>query len=198
MNIVIVDHYDSFTYNLVHLFAQANGAQITVVRCDSATATEVAELRPHAIVLSPGPGSPADPKYFGVSSTLLRELSPRVPTLGICLGHQGIAHVFGGSVIRAPEPRHGKTSRIGHNGSRLFDGIPATFEAMRYHSLMVSHTDLPAELRVTSETDGIIMSLEHIALPIFGVQFHPESIGTSCGAQLARNFLAIASDAGMQ
>jgi anthranilate synthase component 2 len=187
--ILMIDNYDSFTYNLVQELAEISGAEIDVVRNDAGTADELLALRPDAVVISPGPGTPDD---AGVSKELIRAASA-VPMLGICLGMQSLAEVHGGSIVRAPEPVHGKTSPIHHNGSGLMSGLPDPFIATRYHSLIVDRETVPAELEVTAWTeDGIVMGLAHREEPHHAVQFHPESYLSVDGMQLLANFLAIA------
>ena len=188
--IVMIDNYDSFTYNLVQYFGEL-GAEVQVYRNDAISAAEVEALNPSHIVISPGPGDPGD---AGVSNDLIRQLGPHRPLLGVCLGHQCIGEVFGGKVVRAPRLMHGKTSPIYHYGEDLFVGIPSPFEATRYHSLIVAEP-LPAELQITAFTrEGEMMGLRHRQYPIFGVQFHPESILTGPGKQILRNFLAVKGD----
>jgi anthranilate synthase/aminodeoxychorismate synthase-like glutamine amidotransferase len=183
--LLMIDNYDSFTYNLVHLF-QELGAEVAVYRNDAITADEAEALEPEHLVISPGPGRPAD---AGVSVELIRRLGPRVPTLGVCLGHQAIVEAFGGEVGQAQALLHGKSSPVEHDGRGVFAGLPAAFEAGRYHSLAA--TRVPDELEVTARTpDGEVMGVRHRALPIEGVQFHPESVLTPLGPQLARNFLS--------
>jgi anthranilate synthase/aminodeoxychorismate synthase-like glutamine amidotransferase len=183
--IVVIDNYDSFTYNLVQAFGEL-GADIQVYRNDALTVEQIEALRPSHIVISPGPGDPDD---GGVSLEVLKQLGPKIPTLGVCLGHQCIGQAFGGKVIRAPRLMHGKTSMVYHKESPLFNGIPSPFEATRYHSLIVEEP-LPAELRVTGFTDqGEVMALRHREYPIVGVQFHPESILTTYGPRILQNFL---------
>ncbi len=187
--ILMIDNYDSFTYNLVQYFGEL-GEDLTVKRNDQITATGAAKLKPSAIVISPGPGRPAD---AGVSNELIRTFSGRVPILGVCLGHQCIGEVFGGEVVRATRPMHGKTSRIFHKGSGVFAELPNPFEATRYHSLIVKRESLPKELSVTAWTqEKEIMGLQHAKLPVYGVQFHPESILTESGKSLLRNFVGLA------
>jgi len=183
--IAVIDNYDSFTYNLVQFLGEL-GADVRVFRNDAITADELDALNPSHIVISPGPGTPDD---AGVSRDVIRRLGPRRPTLGVCLGHQCIGEVFGGQVVRAPRLMHGKTSTIHHNGQGIFAGLPAPFEATRYHSLIVDEP-LPSSLQLTAFTrEGELMGLRHRAYPIFGVQFHPESILTGCGRELLRNFI---------
>ena len=185
--VLVLDNYDSFTYNLVQYLGEL-GAPVSVVRNDQTTVAAIAARRPERIVISPGPGRPED---AGVTMDLIRELGPRTPIFGVCLGHQAIGAVFGGTVRRARVPMHGKTSTIEHNGRGLFSGLTGPFPASRYHSLIVADEGLPAELEVTARTkeDGTIMGLRHRTLPIHGVQFHPESILTSEGRRILRNFL---------
>ncbi len=184
--IVVIDNYDSFTYNLVQYLGEL-GAEIRVFRNDQVTLDEIRELKPSHIVISPGPGRPAD---GGISNEVIKEFHQTVPILGVCLGHQCIGHVFGGTVSRAPRLMHGKTSAIYHNGSSLYAGLPNPFEAGRYHSLIVQDP-LPAELEATAFTDaGEMMGLKHKRYPLFGVQFHPESILTPEGKKLLENFLS--------
>jgi anthranilate synthase component 2 len=183
--LLMIDNYDSFTYNLVHLF-QELGAEVAVYRNDAITVGEAEALEPDHLVISPGPGRPAD---AGVSVELIRRLGPRVPTLGVCLGHQAIVEAFGGEVGQAQALLHGKSSPVEHDGRGVFTGLPAGFEAGRYHSLAA--TRVPDDLEVTARTpDGEVMGVRHRALPIEGVQFHPESVLTPLGPQLARNFLS--------
>ena len=184
--ILVVDNYDSFTYNLVHLVAMETD-DVRVVRNDAVTVADVAAMAPDGILISPGPGRPAD---AGVSEALVRELGPTVPVLGVCLGHQAIGEVYGGRVVHAEQLMHGKTSRIRHAGAGVFDGLEADFVATRYHSLVVDRASLPDDLEVTAETaDGVIMGLRHRAHPVEGVQFHPESILTTEGPRLVRNWV---------
>ena len=186
LRLVLVDNYDSFVYNLAQSCG-ALGAQPVVVRSD-ATLRELAELEPDAIVISPGPGGPLD---AGVSMDAIARFGERLPILGVCLGHQCIGAVFGADVRRAAVgPVHGKTSVVTHDGKGVFDGAPSPFEATRYHSLAVDEASVPAELIVTAHSDdGTVMGLRHVALPIEGVQFHPESVLTAHGDKLLYNFL---------
>ena len=184
--VVVVDNYDSFTYNLVQYLGEL-GAEPIVHRHDAVTVDEVAALAPDAILISPGPGTPRD---AGISNDVIRTLGPTVPTFGVCLGHQCIGEVFGGRVVRAERVMHGKTSSVRHDGQGVMAGLPNPFEATRYHSLVVERSSLPDVLEITAETeDGVIMGLRHRELPIEGVQFHPESILTSVGKELLTNFL---------
>jgi anthranilate synthase component 2 len=187
--LVVIDNYDSFTYNLVQYLGEL-GERLQVFRNDQVTVDQVAALAPEAIVISPGP---CTPREAGISIDLLRRLGPRIPTLGVCLGHQCIGEAFGGRVVRAPEIMHGKTSLIYHDGRGVFEGLPSPFEAIRYHSLVVDRASLPADLILTAQTSaGLIMGLRHRSYPIEGVQFHPESIKTEVGKDLLRNFLRLA------
>jgi anthranilate synthase component 2 len=190
--ILVIDNYDSFTYNLVQYLGEL-GAEVHVVRNDAATVETIAASQPERIVISPGPGRP---EQAGITMEVIRQLGPTVPILGVCLGHQAIGAVFGGSVVRAAAPMHGKTSTIEHDGRGVFTGIEGPFTASRYHSLIVTEAGLPAELEVSARTEGdhAIMGLRHRRLPIHGVQFHPESILTGEGHRLLRNFLSGSMD----
>ena len=185
--ILVLDNYDSFTYNLVQYLGEL-GAQVEVVRNDATTVDAIEQSRPERIVISPGPGRPED---AGLTMDVIRRLGAKTPILGVCLGHQAIGAVFGGSVVRAPVPMHGKTSTIEHDGRGVFRGVPSPFVASRYHSLVVAEDGLPASLEISAKTkeDGIIMGLRHREFPVHGVQFHPESILTGEGHHLLRNFL---------
>ena len=185
--VFVLDNYDSFTYNLVQYLGEM-GVEICVKRNDDVTVEAITASRPAAIVVSPGPGRPED---AGVTMDVIRKLGATIPILGVCLGHQAIGAVYGGSVIRAAVPMHGKTSTIEHDGRGVFAGITEPFVASRYHSLIVSDQGLPAELEVTARTkeDGTIMGLRHRTLPVYGVQFHPESILTGEGRRILRNFI---------
>jgi anthranilate synthase/aminodeoxychorismate synthase-like glutamine amidotransferase len=184
--LIIIDNYDSFTYNLAQAFGLL-GVSLKVIRNDAITVDALKAMAPSHLVISPGPGDPDD---GGISLATLTSLSHKIPTLGVCLGHQCIGQAFGGKVIRAPRLMHGKTSMIYHNGSPLFTGVPSPFEATRYHSLIVEETSLPKALKVTAFTDqGEMMALKHSEYPIVGVQFHPESILTTYGPRLLQNFL---------
>ena len=187
--LLVLDNYDSFTYNLVQ-YLQVLQPDVTVYRNDVIAVDDVKAMSPDAIVISPGPCTPHE---AGISVGLIRELGPTVPTLGVCLGHQAIGAAFGGQVVRAPVLMHGKTSPIAHDGRRLFADLPNPFQATRYHSLIVARDSLPEELEVTAESpDGLIMGVQHRSHPIYGVQFHPESILTAAGPALLRNFLQLA------
>ena len=185
--VLVIDNYDSFTYNLVQYLGEL-GATVRVVRNDVESVDAIGLIGADQIVISPGPGRPED---AGVTMAVIRTLGKQTPVLGVCLGHQAIGAVFGGSVVRAPVPMHGKTSTIEHNGRGVFSGLTAPFVASRYHSLVVADEGLPDELEVTARTQegGIIMGLRHRSLPIQGVQFHPESILTGEGRHMLRNFL---------
>ena len=183
--ILVVDNYDSFTYNLVHLVAAVT-ADVQVVRNDALTVADVVAMAPAGVLISPGPGRPAD---AGISEALIRDLGPTLPIFGVCLGHQAIGEVYGGHVVHAETLMHGKTSRIQHDGHGLFDGVEPDFVATRYHSLVVDRASLPDVLEVTAETaDGVIMGLRHRVHPVVGVQFHPESILTTEGARIVRTW----------
>ncbi len=188
--VLVLDNYDSFVYNLVQYIGGLGGEPI-VYRNDMVTLNEAKKLKPDRIVISPGPGTPSDERDFGVCSSILRELSKQIPTLGVCLGHQGIADVYGGKVINAKKLLHGKTSVIQHDGKSVFKGLENPFEATRYHSLAVDERSLPDDLKVTARAldDGEVMGLRHRRYPIEGVQFHPESILTKIGIDLIRNFI---------
>jgi len=185
--VCVIDNYDSFTYNLVQYLGEL-GAEVQVVRNDAATVDEVAAIKPERIVISPGPGRPED---AGITMKVIRRLGETTPVLGVCLGHQAIGAAFGGQVVRAGVPMHGKTSIIEHNGRGVFSGISEQFEASRYHSLVVLEQGLPDALEITARTrdDRIVMGLRHRRWPVYGVQFHPESILTGEGHKLLRNFL---------
>ena len=184
--LLVIDNYDSFTYNLVQYLGEL-GADLTVIRNDRITVEEIKEMRPGRIVISPGPGVPS---RAGISVELIKKLGPDMPILGVCLGHQAIGEAYGGQIIQAPTLMHGKTSMVHHEGKGLFAGLEQPFQAARYHSLVVDPETLPKELHLEAWTeDGIIMGIRHIDFPVFGVQFHPESIVTDCGKQLLRNFL---------
>jgi len=184
--VFVLDNYDSFTYNLVQYLGEL-GARLLVRRNNQVTMSEVEALGPSHIVISPGPGRPEN---AGVTADLIRQFGSRVPTLGVCLGHQAIGMVYGGRVVRAPVPMHGKTSVIEHDGRGVFAGLTSPIEASRYHSLVVSPEDMPEVLEVSARTrDGIVMGLRHREYPVHGVQFHPESVLTADGRRMLRNFL---------
>jgi anthranilate synthase component 2 len=187
--ILLIDNYDSFTFNLVHYLGEL-GAECDVRRNDAITVDEALALDPEAIVLSPGPCTPTE---AGICCDLIRASAGRVPMLGVCLGHQAIGQVFGGEVVRAPKPMHGKTSPVIHRGSDVFAGLPSPFLATRYHSLTVRPESVPDVLVATAHTeDGVIMGLRHSVYPLFGVQFHPESIASEHGHDILANFLRLA------
>ncbi len=185
--VLVIDNYDSFTYNLVQYLGEL-GADVSVLRNDAGTVDRVVDAKPDRIVISPGPGRP---EQAGVTMEVIRRLGETTPILGVCLGHQAIGAAFGGSVVRAGVPMHGKTSTIEHDGRGVFRGIAGPFAASRYHSLVVSEQGLPDALEITARTreDGVVMGLRHRRLPIHGVQFHPESILTGEGRTILRNFL---------
>jgi anthranilate synthase/aminodeoxychorismate synthase-like glutamine amidotransferase len=186
--IVIIDNYDSFTYNLVQYFGELE-PDIRVFRNDAIDAGGIRALKPDRIIVSPGPCSP---KEAGISCDVIRELGPEIPTLGVCLGHQCIGAVYGGDIVRADRIMHGKLSSIRHNGNRLFEGVESPFKATRYHSLIIKRDTCPEALEITAETDEReIMGVAHREFPIWGVQFHPESILTACGKQIVRNFVEL-------
>ena len=185
--VLVIDNYDSFTYNLVQYLGEL-GAKIVVRRNDEATISQLRELKHARVLISPGPGRP---EQAGVSLDVIREFGPRMPVLGVCLGHQAIGLAFGGDVVRAPVPIHGKTSTVEHNRKGVFAGLTSSFLAGRYHSLVVDEKTLPGDLEVTARAkeDGLVMGLQHRTLPIHGVQFHPESVLTNEGRRILRNFL---------
>jgi anthranilate synthase/aminodeoxychorismate synthase-like glutamine amidotransferase len=187
--LLVIDNYDSFTYNLVQYLGEL-GAEMKVFRNDEVTLDQIQALKPSRILISPGPCSPLE---SGFSNCIIETLGPTIPTLGVCLGHQCIGHVFGAKVVRADRLMHGKTSQIHHNGRDLFVGMPNPFTATRYHSLIIKRDTLPATLEITAETkpEGEIMGVRHKKFPIWGVQFHPESILTENGKQILKNFLEL-------
>jgi len=186
--IVMIDNYDSFTYNLVQYFGELE-PDIRVFRNDHTSPADVAAMKPDRIVISPGPCTPNE---AGISRDLIRELGPTIPTLGVCLGHQCIGEVYGGEIIRADRIMHGKVSAIQHTGHAIFEGVPSPFDATRYHSLIVRRESCPPDLEIIAETDRQeIMGLAHKTHPVWGLQFHPESILTAAGKQLIRNFMAL-------
>jgi anthranilate synthase component 2 len=190
---LLIDNYDSFVYNLRHYLGEL-GAEVVVKRNDAMTVEAALALRPQGIVISPGP---SDPDRAGICLDLIRRAG-NLPILGVCLGHQAIGQVFGGNVVRAPQPMHGKLSAIRHGGTGLFAGLPNPFEATRYHSLIVDRASWPNSLTITAETaDGIVMGLQHRERPVHGVQFHPESIASTGGHQLLGNFLRLATGASL-
>jgi anthranilate synthase/aminodeoxychorismate synthase-like glutamine amidotransferase len=189
--LLLLDNYDSFTYNLYQYLCEL-GAEVVVRRNDQTTLEEIEALAPAGIVISPGPCTPNE---AGICNEVIRSFGPRLPILGVCLGHQCLGQVYGGRVIRAPIPMHGKISRIQHQGAGVLAGLPQPFDAVRYHSLIVERATLPADLEITAETDdGLIMALRHHIYPVEGVQFHPESMLTHPGKDLLRNFLTLVSE----
>ena len=187
--LLVVDNYDSFTYNLVQYLGEL-GSEMRVVRNDEVSVDEIeSDIRPDKVLISPGPGTP---DTAGISLEVIRRFMGKVPILGVCLGHQAIGQHFGGKVVRAPEPVHGKPVEIVHDGRTIFSEIPNHFEAGRYHSLIVDREEWPEELEISAESpDGLVMALRHRSLPVEGVQFHPESILTQHGKQLLSNFLSL-------
>ena len=193
MRVLILDNYDSFTFNL-HQYVGALGATSQVEKNDALDLAGVEAVAPDRIILSPGPGRPERGEDFGVCGDVITALSDRIPILGVCLGHQGIVARFGGRVVRAPQVMHGKTSRIRHAGSGLFAGLEQDLEVMRYHSLVAERASMPDCLQITAETADearLVMAVEHVSRPLFGVQFHLESIGTPCGMALLERFLRL-------
>ena len=190
---LLIDNYDSFTYNLWHYLGEL-GAEVEVVRNDALTVDEVVAKTPQGIILSPGP---CDPDRAGICLPLVAKAAEdRIPLFGVCLGHQAIGQAFGGDVVRAPEPMHGKVCEIRHRATDVFEGLPDPFQATRYHSLLVDRATFPAALEITATSpDGLIMGLAHATLPIYGVQFHPESIASQHGHQILRNFLTLSTGA---
>ncbi|MCE2927771.1 MAG: aminodeoxychorismate/anthranilate synthase component II [Rickettsiales bacterium] len=191
MKILLLDNYDSFTYNLVHYIGEL-GAEVAVYRNDQISVVDILKMKPDGIVISPGPGNPQE---SGICLDLIKQASGKIPILGVCLGHQAIGEAFGGKVIRAPKPMHGKVSAIYHEGTSVFKDLPIPFNATRYHSLIVDRASLPDCLEVTAVTsdDGLIMGLAHKTHNTHGVQFHPESIASEYGHELIRNFLSLLS-----
>lgn len=190
MKVIVIDNYDSFVYNLVQYIGEL-GAETIVYRNDQANLQELTKLKPDRIVISPGPGTPEDKKYFGVCTAILQTLSPNIPTLGVCLGHQGIIHAFGGKITHAKKLMHGKTCIIKHDQKGIFKGVRNPFSATRYHSLAGKRDSIPPSLQITAEAidDGEIMGIRHVKYPIYGVQFHPESILCEDGKLIIKNFL---------
>jgi anthranilate synthase component 2 len=190
VKVLILDNYDSFVYNLAQYVGEI-ADEVVVKRNDEVNIPAVRKLSPDKIIISPGPGTPADPRYFGICTEILRKVSSETPTLGVCLGHQGIVHSFGGKIVKAKRLRHGKTSPIKHDGKGIFRGLRNPFEATRYHSLVADRRTLPDSLEVSaqSEDDREIMGVRHRVFPIEGVQFHPESILTVHGHRIIENFL---------
>ncbi|OLC25588.1 MAG: aminodeoxychorismate/anthranilate synthase component II [Thaumarchaeota archaeon 13_1_40CM_4_48_7] len=192
MKILVIDNYDSFVYNIAQILGEL-GAEPIVVRNDKITVEQVRAMNPDGIVISPGPGHPADRKYFGVCTDIIREIGQKTPILGVCLGHQGIVHAFGGKVINAKKVRHGKTSPIQYSSDRLFENVANPFKATRYHSLVAEQDTIPNCLEVTARAldDGEIMGIKHKEYPIEGVQFHPESVLTGEGRKMLQNFITM-------
>ncbi len=190
MKVLVIDNYDSFVYNLVQYIGEL-GAETVVYRNDQITLSEANKIKPDRIVISPGPGNPEDAKFFGVCKAILQTLSPIIPTLGVCLGHQGIIHTYGGRVVHAKKLMHGKTCTIKHNQKAIFTGVRNPMTATRYHSLAGERDSIPACLEITAEAvdDGEIMGIRHTKYPIYGVQFHPESILCQDGKLIIKNFL---------
>lgn len=190
MKVLVIDNYDSFVYNLVQYIGE-QGAETVVYRNDQTSLQQLAQLKPDRIVISPGPGNPEDEKYFGVCTSILQTMSKKIPTLGVCLGHQGIIHAYGGKIVHAKKLMHGKTCIIKHDQTGLLNGVPNPFSATRYHSLAGERGSIPNCLQVTAEAvdDGEIMAIRHKQYPIYGVQFHPESILCEEGKIIIRNFL---------
>jgi anthranilate synthase/aminodeoxychorismate synthase-like glutamine amidotransferase len=184
--ILLLDNYDSFTYNLAQYLGQL-GQKLAVRRNDEITLDEVEKLRPERIIISPGP---CTPREAGLSVPIVQRFAGKIPILGVCLGHQAIGDAFGGKIVRAKKIMHGKTSKIHHDRKTIFRGLPQDFEATRYHSLIVERRSLPDCLEISAETDGVIMGLRHRKFPVEGVQFHPESVLTAAGFQLLKNFLS--------
>jgi anthranilate synthase/aminodeoxychorismate synthase-like glutamine amidotransferase len=194
MKVAILDNYDSFTYNLYQYVAELVGDRPMVFRNDELTFEQFQDKAPDAVIISPGPGNPENPKYFGICKQVITDMGPTVPVLGVCLGHQGIIYAYGGRVVRAPQPMHGKTSIVYHNNQGILKGLRNGFEVMRYHSLVGEKETLPATLEVTAKTwDEVIMAVQHREHPIYGIQFHPESIGTPMGKKILRKFLDLAA-----
>jgi anthranilate synthase component 2 len=190
LKVLVIDNYDSFVYNLVQYIGE-QGAETIVYRNDQASLQALAKLKPDRIVISPGPGTPEDEKYFGVCTSILQSMSQTIPTLGVCLGHQGIIHAYGGKIVHAKKLMHGKTCTIKHNQKGIFKDVRNPFSATRYHSLAGERDSIPDCLEVTAEAidDGEIMGIRHVKYPIYGVQFHPESILCEDGKIIIRNFL---------
>ncbi|MFC1753618.1 anthranilate synthase component II [Thermoproteota archaeon] len=190
MKTLLIDNYDSFVYNLVQQVGEF-GSEPQVYRNNKITLKEINKLNPDNIIISPGPGTPSEKKYFGICSDIIRNLSPILPILGVCLGHQGIIHGYGGNIIKAGRLMHGKVSLIKHDGEGIFEGLNNPFVATRYHSLVGERSTIPKELKISanSEDDNEVMAVKHVKYPVNGIQFHPESILTKEGGKLIRNFL---------
>ncbi|MEM3673367.1 MAG: aminodeoxychorismate/anthranilate synthase component II [Candidatus Bathyarchaeia archaeon] len=190
MKVLVIDNYDSFVYNLVQYLGEL-GAKPMVYRNDQLTLKKALRINPVRIIISPGPGTPEESRYFGICGDILRIMSPKIPTLGVCLGHQGLVSVFGGKIVKAGRIMHGKTSLVKHDGEGVFKNVKNPLNAMRYHSLVVEKSSLPKCLKVSAVAldDGEIMGIRHLTYPIEGVQFHPESILTECGKKILENFI---------
>jgi anthranilate synthase component 2 len=190
VKVLVIDNYDSFVYNLVQYLGELGGEPV-VYRNDKITLQQAMGLNPKRIVISPGPGTPEEPHYFGVCSSILQEMSSKIPTLGVCLGNQGIFYAFGGKIVQAKRLMHGKTSRIKHDGKGIFDGVKNPFTGTRYHSLVGDRSSIPSCLEITAESmdDGEVMGVRHKTYPITGIQFHPESILCEDGKKIIKNFL---------
>jgi anthranilate synthase component II len=192
MQVLIIDNYDSFTYNLFQYFKKINGNPF-IIKNNKISLEEIKKLSPDRIVISPGPGTAEDSKFFGICKEVILKLGPKIPLLGVCLGHQGIIHAFSGKIISAPKIFHGKTSQIFHNNKNIFKNIKNPFTAMRYHSLIASHKNFPKELEITAtlKDKKTIMGVCHKKFPIFGIQFHPESFMTPEGEKIIKNFISL-------
>jgi len=189
MKIVIIDNYDSFTFNLYQYIAEFE-SETMVFRNDRVSIAELKAINPDKIIISPGPGRPDDPAYFGICAAVIKEFARNIPILGVCLGHQGIANLYGAHIIIADKVMHGKTSQVIHNADSIFKNVPKLFEVMRYHSLIIQLESLPNSFNIIAKTkEGIIMGIKHKSLPLYGLQFHPESVGTPDGKQILQNFL---------
>ena len=190
MKVLVIDNYDSFVYNLVQYIGELGGEPV-VYRNNQITLKQAMQLNPQRIVISPGPGTPEETRYFGVCSNILQQMSCKIPTLGVCLGNQGIIYAFGGKIMQARRLMHGKTSRIKHDGKGVFEGVRNPFTATRYHSLVGDRASIPSCLKITAEStdDGEVMGVRHRTYPITGVQFHPESILCEDGKKIIKNFL---------
>jgi len=190
MKVLVIDNYDSFVYNLVQYIGELGG-EPSVYRNDKLTLQQAIKFHPQCIVISPGPGTPEDTRYFGVCSSILQQMSCKIPTLGVCLGNQGIIYAFGGKIVQARHLMHGKTSQIKHNGKGIFEGVKNPFTATRYHSLVGDRSSIPSCLEITAESinDSEVMGVRHRTYPITGVQFHPESILCEDGKKIIKNFL---------
>jgi len=196
--VLVIDNYDSFTYNLFQFLGEL-GCDPIAFKNDEIGLAEIEEMAPEGIVISPGPGRPERERYFGICLPLLRQISPRIPTLGVCLGHQGIGVAYGGKIEKTSRPYHGKVAEITHEGEGLLRGLPRPFSGARYHSLTLEEASLPDDLRVTARAEtGEVMAIEHSHFPIYGLQFHPESILTEGGKKILANFLDLLFQEGEQ